>query len=183
MLVDIVNVRISKKLSRYLRHEPEKIGLQLDKAGWADVDDILAALRITRAQLDEVVTTNDKQRFAFSDDGTRIRASQGHSIPVELDLPRRTPPATLYHGTIARFLDDIQRTGLRPMARHHVHLSATIDTATKVGARRGKPVILVIDAAAMDAKGTPFWLSANGVWLTDHVPPGHLRPLLSPGCA
>ncbi|HJP77130.1 MAG TPA: RNA 2'-phosphotransferase [Pseudonocardiaceae bacterium] len=169
-----MNIRISKKLALYLRHAPEKIGLNLDEAGWADVEDILAALRITRAELDDVVATNDKQRFAFSEDGAKIRASQGHSIPVELDLPRQTPPAVLYHGTVARFLDAILRDGLRPMNRHHVHLSATIDTALKVGARRGKPVVLVVDAAAMDADGVPFWLSANGVWLTDHVPPRHL---------
>jgi putative RNA 2'-phosphotransferase len=158
-------------LALYLRHAPEKIGLELelDEAGWADVEDILAALRITRAELDDVVATNDKQRFAFSDDG--------HSIPVELDLPRQTPPSVLYHGTVARFLGDILRDGLRPMNRHHVHLSATIDTATRVGARRGKPVILVVDAAAMDAEGVPFWLSANGVWLTDHVPPRELARL------
>ena len=174
--MSIVNVRISKKLALYLRHAPEKIGLTLDAGGWADVEEILAKLHLTRAQLDEVVTTNDKQRFAFSADGTKIRASQGHSIEVELDLPRRTPPAVLYHGTVAQFLDEIQQAGLRPMSRQHVHLSATVDTAIKVGARRGKPVILVIDAAAMAAEGTPFWLSANGVWLTDHVPPRHLRP-------
>lgn len=169
-----MNVRISKRLSLYLRHAPEKIGLELDEAGWADVDDILAALHVTREQLVEVVATNDKQRFAFSANGRRIRASQGHSVPVEVDLPRRTPPAVLYHGTVAKFLDEIMRDGLRPMNRHHVHLSATIDTAERVGARRGRPVILVVDAASMDAEGTSFWLSANGVWLTDHVPPRHL---------
>jgi putative RNA 2'-phosphotransferase len=170
----IVNVRISKRLSLYLRHQPEKIGLKLDPAGWADVEDILAALHITRAELVEVVATNDKQRFAFNDDGSKIRASQGHSIPVELELPRQTPPAVLYHGTVGRFLDAILREGLRPMDRQHVHLSATVDTAHKVGARRGTPVILTVDAAAMDAEGAPFWLSANGVWLTDHVPPRHI---------
>lgn len=169
-----MNVRTSKLLSRYLRHTPERIGLSLDEAGWADVDDVLAALRITREQLVEVVATNDKQRFAISDDGRRIRANQGHSILVELDLPRRTPPAVLYHGTVAKFLDEIMRDGLRPMNRHHVHLSASIETAEKVGARRGHPVILVVDAGAMDAEGTPFWLSANGVWLTAHVPPHQL---------
>jgi putative RNA 2'-phosphotransferase len=169
-----VNARISKKLALYLRHQPEKIGLRLDNAGWADVEDILAALHITRAELDEVVATNDKQRFAFNDDGSKIRASQGHSIPVELELPRQTPPAVLYHGTVDRFLDAILRDGLRPMNRQHVHLSATFDTARKVGARRGKPVILTVDAAAMDGDGDPFWLSANGVWLTDHVPPRHI---------
>jgi putative RNA 2'-phosphotransferase len=172
-----VTVRLSKRLSLYLRHAPDKIGLKLDSAGWADVDDILAALHITRAQLAEVVATNDKQRFAFSDDGRRIRASQGHSIPVELDLPRRIPPAVLYHGTVAKFLGEIMRDGLRPMNRHHVHLSATIETAEKVGARRGNPVILAVDAAAMNAEGTPFWLSANGVWLAEHVSPLHLTQL------
>jgi putative RNA 2'-phosphotransferase len=172
-----VNVRISKRLALYLRHAPEQIGLELDEAGWADVDDILAALHFTREQLVEVVATNDKQRFAFSADGRRIRASQGHSVPVELDLPRRTPPAVLYHGTVAKFLDEIMRDGLRPMNRHHVHLSATIETAEKVGARRGRPVILVVDAGAMDAEGTAFWLSANGVWLTAHVPPHRLTRL------
>jgi putative RNA 2'-phosphotransferase len=169
-----VNVRTSRKLALYLRHAPEKIGLTLDAGGWADVGEILAKLHLTRAELDEIVATNDKQRFAFNDDGSRIRASQGHSIPVELELPRQTPPAVLYHGTVARFLDAITREGLRPMARRHVHLSATVDTALKVGARRGKPVILTVDAAAMDADGAPFWLSANGVWLTDHVPPRYI---------
>jgi putative RNA 2'-phosphotransferase len=139
----------------YLRHEPEKIGLKLDNADWADVDEILAALRITRAELEEVVATNDKQHFAFSGDGGRIRASQGHTVPVELDLPTRTPPAVLYHGTVAKFLDAIRCDGLRPMSRHHVHLSATIETAEKVGARRGKPVILAVDAAALPTARCP----------------------------
>lgn len=172
-----MNTRLSKRLALYLRHAPEKIGLALDSAGWADVDDILAALRITRTELDDVVATNDKKRFAFSEDGRKIRASQGHSIPVDLDLARQTPAAVLYHGTVARFLGDILREGLRPMNRHHVHLSATTDTARRVGARRGEPVILVVDAAAMDAEGVPFWMSANGVWLTDHVPPRHLSQI------
>lgn len=172
-----MHVRLSKRLSLYLRHQPERIGLKLDTAGWADVDDVLAALRITRELLVEVVASNDKQRFAFSEDGRRIRANQGHSIPVELDLPRRTPPAKLYHGTVAKFLDEIMRDGLRPMNRHHVHLSATVETAENVGARRGHPVVLLVDAVAMNAEGAPFWLSANGVWLTAHVPPHRLTRL------
>lgn len=172
-----MNVRISKRLALYLRHEPEKIGIRLDSAGWADVEKLIAAMGITRAELAEVVATNDKQRFAFNDDGSKIRASQGHTIAVDLDLPQRTPPDVLYHGTVGTFLDAILDEGLRPMARRHVHLSATIETATKVGARRGKPVILVVDAAAMVEQGAVFWLSANGVWLTDHVPPRHLRQL------
>jgi putative RNA 2'-phosphotransferase len=170
-----VNVRISKRLALYLRHQPEKIGIRLDDAGWTDVEELLAAMHITRAELAEVVATNDKQRFAFSEDGRRIRANQGHTVAVDLDLPQRIPPDLLYHGTVAKFLDDIRRDGLRPMSRHHVHLSATVETARKVGARRGRPVILTVDAAAMVAEGTVFWLSANGVWLTDHVPPRHIE--------
>lgn len=172
-----MNVRISKLLALYLRHNPEKIGIRLDSAGWTDVEELLAAMHVTRAELAEVVAGNDKQRYAFNADASRIRANQGHTVAVELDLPQRTPPDLLYHGTVGKFLDAIRREGLRPMSRHHVHLSATVDTARKVGARRGKPVILAVDAAAMVAAGAVFWLSANGVWLTDHVPPRHLEVL------
>ena len=163
-------VRLSKRLSRCLRHAPEQVGLVLDPAGWAEVADVLNALRVTKADLDHVVATNNKQRFAYDETGTRIRASQGHTIAVDLGLPRADPPAVLYHGTVARFLPAIAREGLRPMARNHVHLSATRETALTVGARRGKPVVLRVDTAT----GHPFWLSANGVWLTDHVPPEFL---------
>lgn len=169
-------IRISKRLSRHLRHDPAAIGLTLAPGGWVPVDTLLRALSITRAQLDEVVEKNNKRRFAFDETGTRIRASQGHSVPVDLGLPDTPPPDVLYHGTVAASLDAIFREGLRPMNRHAVHLSATLDTARNVGARRGKPVILQIDAAAMSAAGHTFQLSANGVWLTATVPPPYLTP-------
>lgn len=151
----------------------------LGDAGWVDVDYLLAALRrhglrLSRHDLDEVVSRNDKQRFAFDETKKMIRASQGHSIPVELDLPEAVPPEVLFHGTVAAALPAIQREGLRAMSRHHVHLSATVETATRVGARRGKPVVLRVDAARMAAVGYRFFLSSNGVWLIDKVPPQYL---------
>jgi putative RNA 2'-phosphotransferase len=167
-------VRLSKRLSRHLRHAPEEIGIRLSADGWTDVAPLLKALRITRDQLDHVVETNNKRRFAFDDTGKRIRANQGHTVPVELDLPVQTPPATLYHGTVATFLDDIMTDGLRPMRRHDVHLSPDVATAVKVGSRRGKPVVLAVDAGRMHADGHEFRLSANGVWLTQHVPAAYL---------
>jgi putative RNA 2'-phosphotransferase len=168
------SVRLSKRLSRHLRHAPEEIGIRLSTDGWTDVAALLKALHITRDQLDHVVETNNKRRFAFDDTGRRIRANQGHTVPVELDLPVETPPATLYHGTVAKFLDDIMTDGLRPMSRHDVHLSPDVETAVKVGSRRGKPVVLAVDAGRMHADGHVFRLSANGVWLTEHVPAAYL---------
>jgi putative RNA 2'-phosphotransferase len=167
-------IRISKRLSRHLRHAPEEIGIQLTTDGWTEVSTLLSAMHITRDQLDHVVAGNDKQRFAFDESGARIRANQGHTVPVQLDLPVATPPDTLYHGTVAKFLDAIMTDGLRPMTRHDVHLSPDLPTAIKVGSRRGKPVVLAVDAARMRADGHEFRLSANGVWLTAHVPAGYL---------
>ncbi|MEU6365060.1 RNA 2'-phosphotransferase [Streptomyces sp. NPDC046931] len=174
-------VKVSKYLSKHLRHQPERIGLTLDERGWVEIEALLAAaaahgFRITRAELDRVVAANDKKRFAI--EGTRIRASQGHSIDVDLGLPPATPPAYLYHGTVARHLDAILAEGLKPMSRHDVHLSPDRETATRVGARRGRPVVLTVDAAAMHRDGHVFHVSANGVWLTKAVPPRYLR---SPG--
>jgi putative RNA 2'-phosphotransferase len=171
--------KISKKLSLHLRHAPEQLGITLGPGGWVPVDELLKALaehgfRITRGQLDEVVETSDKQRFAFDETGTLVRANQGHSVPVDLDLPVTQPPAVLYHGTVAKFVPAIFESGLEPMNRHHVHLSATVDTATKVGERRGVPVVLRVDAARMAADGHEFRVSANGVWLAEHVPPAYL---------
>jgi len=170
----------SKFLSLVLRHDPARIGLVLDAAGWTEVDELLARVNahgvaLTREELETIVTTSDKQRFAFSEDRTRIRANQGHSIAVELDLPPVVPPALLYHGTVERFLTAIRVEGLRKGQRHHVHLSADRATAEKVGARRGRPAVLIVDAAAMTARGIQFFRSENGVWLTDHVPPEFLR--------
>ena len=171
-------VKVSKYLSKHLRHQPERIGLVLDAQGWTEIDALLRAAAahgfpITRAELDHAVAANDKKRFAV--EGSRIRASQGHTVEVDLGLPVAEPPAYLYHGTVARFLDAIRAEGLRPMARHHVHLSADRETATRVGARRGRPVVLNVDAGAMHRAGHVFHLSANGVWLTDSVPPEFLR--------
>ncbi|AXE87136.1 RNA 2'-phosphotransferase [Streptomyces sp. Go-475] len=171
-------VKVSKYLSKHLRHQPERIGLVLDEGGWVEIDALIAAaaahgFRFTRDELDHVVAANDKRRFAV--EGTRIRASQGHSVEVDLGLPPATPPADLYHGTVARALDAIRAEGLRPMNRHAVHLSPDRETATRVGVRRGRPVVLEVDAAAMHRDGHVFHVSANGVWLTQAVPPGYLR--------
>jgi putative RNA 2'-phosphotransferase len=171
-------VKVSKYLSKHLRHQPERIGLALDDAGWVEIDTLIAAatahgFRFTRDELDHVVAANDKKRFAI--DGTRIRASQGHSVEVDLGLPPATPPPYLYHGTVDRFLDAIRAEGLRPMNRHAVHLSPDRETATRVGARRGRPVVLSVDSAAMHRDGHLFHVSANGVWLTEAVPPRYLQ--------
>ncbi|MFI0409785.1 RNA 2'-phosphotransferase [Actinomadura sp. 3N508] len=170
--------RISKYLALHLRHRPERIGLTLDAEGWADVTELLSAAArhafpFTRAELEHVVAANDKKRYEL--DGNRVRAVQGHSVPVELNLPPTPPPEFLYHGTVRRFLEAILREGLRPMGRHDVHLSPDRETARRVGARRGKPVILTVDAGRMAADGHEFRVSANGVWLTASVPPEYLR--------
>ncbi|MFF1393193.1 RNA 2'-phosphotransferase [Streptomyces sp. NPDC058287] len=171
-------VKVSKYLSKHLRHQPERIGLTLDEGGWVEIGTLLAAaaahgFRITRDELDHVVAANDKRRFAI--EGSRIRASQGHTVDVDLGLPPATPPAYLYHGTVAAALDAIRAEGLRPMHRHDVHLSPDRETATRVGARRGRPVVLSVDAGAMHRDGHTFRVSANGVWLTAAVPPRYLR--------
>jgi putative RNA 2'-phosphotransferase len=173
-------VKTSKFLSLVLRHEPERIGLMLDSAGWVDVDALLAACcgngnPIERTDLEEVVRTSDKKRFALSDDGQKIRANQGHSVEVELGYTQQTPPARLFHGTASRFIESIRVKGLLKGERHHVHLSLEEATAQNVGQRHGKPVVLVVNAEAMHAAGREFFLSENGVWLTDHVPAEYLE--------
>lgn len=165
----------SKFLSLVLRHQPEKIGIRLDEAGWVDVDVLLRATarhgkRISRETLDEVVRTNDKQRFSFSANGLRIRANQGHSVDVDLGYRPAEPPEILLHGTPSRFVDSIRRDGLKKMNRHHVHLHAEESTATAVGSRRGKPVLLKVRAREMARQGHEFFVTPNEVWLTDHVP-------------
>lgn len=168
--------RISKSLSYWLRHRPEAGGLTLDPAGWAPVADILGALGRAGLPSDagtlrRVVAGSDKNRFELSADQALIRARQGHSVKVDLGWPAATPPEHLFHGTVERFLPAIFAEGLRPMKRHHVHLSPDPRTATAVGARRGSAVILRVEAKRMAAEGHVFRLSGNGVWLTDHVPP------------
>ncbi|UYQ63231.1 RNA 2'-phosphotransferase [Streptomyces peucetius] len=171
-------VRVSKYLSKHLRHQPDRIGITLDEGGWVEIDELMRAaaehgFRFTRAELDHVVAANDKRRFAI--DGTRIRANQGHTVGVDLGLPPAEPPEYLYHGTVARSLDAIRSEGLRPMTRHDVHLSPDRETATCVGARRGRPVVLSLHAGAMHRAGHVFRVSANGVWLTASVPPRYIR--------
>lgn len=173
---------ISKFISLVLRHEPERIGLTLDPAGWASVDDLLAKAAgagrvVSRDCLHEIVATSDKQRFALSEDGLRIRANQGHSIEIELGLPAVAPPDVLYHGTATRFTDSILRSGLDRRDRHHVHLTQSLDTAISVGQRYGVPLVLRIDARRMAQLGHEFRRSANGVWLVAHVPPEFLEVL------
>ncbi|MCZ7437075.1 RNA 2'-phosphotransferase [Micromonospora sp. WMMC241] len=171
-------VRVSKRMSLALRHRPDRFGLTLDGAGWVPVADLLAAMRIGRAELDAVVAGNDKQRFAVEpgpDGVDRIRASQGHSVPVDLGLTPAVPPGRLFHGTAEDVLPAIRAQGLRRGRRHHVHLSPDVATARRVGARRGGAVVVLsVDAAAMAANGYLFYRSANGVWLTDTVPPAYL---------
>lgn len=169
--------KLSKLLSYWLRHAPEAGGLTLDDAGWASVDSVRTALSgegADPALLEKVVADGDKQRFELSADKTHIRARQGHSIDVDLGWAIATPPETLYHGTVDRFLEAIFAEGLKPMARHHVHLSPDVETAARVGERRGPPVLLRVAAGEMARHGAVFRLSSNGVWLAEAVPPEFL---------
>lgn len=175
-------VKISKYLSKHLRHQPQRLGLTLAPRGWVSVDDLLAACTVhrfplTRSELEEVVATNDKQRFSFDPTKTRIRANQGHSVAVDLQLPVQVPPEVLYHGTGETAVASILDSGLLKMSRHHVHLSTDIATARKVGARHGRPVVLAIDAAAMYQDGFVFYCSDNGVWLVEDIPPDYISVL------
>ncbi|MBN2410558.1 RNA 2'-phosphotransferase [candidate division KSB1 bacterium] len=168
-------VKTSKYLSYILRHRPEKINLVLDENGWADIDELIlranrAGVELDKELLFQVVEKNDKQRFALSEDRRRIRASQGHSIRVNLNLEPRTPPEFLYHGTASRFLQSIKTHGLLPGNRTHVHLSPDKLTATHVGNRHGVPVVLTVQAEHMHKNGHSFYLSDNGIWLTEKVP-------------
>ncbi len=175
-------VRTSKFLSYVLRHKPESIGITLSSQGWVKICELLKAAKqegknISRTLLDEVVFTNDKQRFAYSPDGLSIRANQGHSIAVDLELKALTPPEILYHGTADKYIAAIRDNGLLKKSRHHVHLSASKETAVRVGGRHGKPLVLLIKTTPMSADGYKFYLSANGVWLVDHVPTQYLEEL------
>ena len=180
MLDDKRLIKLSKYLSKHLRHTPEALGLTLEPGGWVVVDALLDAcngrnFRITREELEEVVARNNKQRFSFDPTRTRIRANQGHSLEVDLQLEPVEPPGVLYHGTASQNVEAIQRDGLKRMARHHVHLSGDMSTALAVGARHGKPVVFEVDAEAMHRAGYEFYRSANGVWLVDYVPAQYLK--------
>ena len=184
MMTEKETIRTSRFLSLILRHEPERVGLKLDDAGWASVAELLEAVNrhgvpLTMEQLKHVVTTNDKKRFAFNEDGARIRASQGHSVEVDLQFTAQIPPEILFHGTPERFVNSIRATGLNKGERHHVHLAADEVTASKVGERRGRPVILRIRSGEMHRTGHAFFRSENGVWLVDNIPPHFIEFPLS----
>ena len=173
-------VTVSKFLAKHLRHAPDALGLTLRLGGWVSVDDLLAAsekagFAIAYDELIECVESSDKKRFSFDGTGDLIRANHGHSVEVDLQLEQKVPPEILYHGTVERFMASIMAEGLKKGNRHHVHLSKDTETARKVGARRGKPVILQVDAGRMHGQGFQFFMSTNGVWLTDSVPAAFLR--------
>ena len=173
-------VRTSKFLSLVLRHQPDAAGITVDAHGWAEVGALLRGMTDAGVPCDlqalrEIVRTDEKQRYTFNEDGTKIRASQGHSFPVDLGLTQTDPPQVLWHGTATRFLADIMQEGLKPMSRQYVHLSPDAETAYRVGIRHGKPVILQVDALRMVQDGMKIYRAENGVWLTDAVPPQYLQ--------
>ncbi|WP_247236407.1 RNA 2'-phosphotransferase [Telluribacter sp. SYSU D00476] len=181
MLSNEETVRISKFLSLVLRHRPDKIGISLDENGWTDVQELIrkagaAGVQLSPDVLQEVVETNNKKRFAFNERGDMIRANQGHSVSVELGYQAKQPPEILYHGTALRVVDSIKVQGLIKQKRHHVHLSPDVDTAVSVGRRHGKPFVYTVQAGQMYRDGYTFYQSANGVWLTEEVPPRYLQP-------
>ena len=177
--------KASKFMSLVLRHDPSAAEIALDAQGWAAIDELLAGMSakgyaVTRQTLDEIVAGDSKQRYTISDDGRRIRANQGHSIEVDVGLEEVRPPDVLFHGTASRFADAIRAGGLKPMSRQHVHLSPDEPAALAVGRRHGKPVIFRIDAKRMADDGLKFFRSANGVWLTGHVPAEYLAEITIP---
>lgn len=173
--------KISKYISLILRHQPEVIGIQLDEHGWADVAELIKGITkdypFDMDMLEEIVRTDSKQRYSFNEDKTLIRANQGHSIPVDVELEQTTPPTFLWHGTGAKFVGSIDATGLIPKSRLYVHLSGDRETAVKVGSRHGKPVVYKVLSGKMAGDGCAFYLSKNGVWLTKRVPAEYLERL------
>ncbi|MBQ8194900.1 MAG: RNA 2'-phosphotransferase [Oscillospiraceae bacterium] len=172
-------IKTGRYISYLLRHHPEDAGLTLDEHGWVDVNELISAVGrtykgFTRTVLDEIVATNNKKRFSYSEDGMRIRANQGHTIAVDVELSEAQPPEILWHGTGEKYVESINRTGLIPKSRLHVHLSKDTETAMQVGSRHGKPVVYKVLAGKMAQDGYKFYLSVNGVWLTDKVPVEYL---------
>ena len=169
----------SRFIALILRHKPEEIGITLDEHGWANVQELIAGVSrthpLTIEQLDEIVATDEKQRYSFNEDKTLIRANQGHSIPVDVELPEAVPPEMLYHGTGEKYVASILRQGLIAKSRLYVHLSSDWETAVKVGSRHGQPVVFIVDSGRMHQAGMKFYLSVNGVWLTKEVPSSYLR--------
>lgn len=170
--MDLTNT--SRYLSLILRHKPEVIGVTLDEHGWADVKEIIEGINRTQPfdmeLLEEIVRTDHKQRYSFNEDKTKIRANQGHSVPVDVELEEVMPPEILWHGTGEKYMESIERMGLIPKSRLYVHLSSGEETAVKVGSRHGKPVIYRVEAGLMAKEGYVFYRSVNGVWLTKEVP-------------
>jgi len=182
MLDEKDNIQISKFLSLVLRHQPEKIGILLNENGWTDVYKLIFqasknGVKLTKENLEQVVETNSKKRFSFNTEKTKIRANQGHSIKIDLGYQVQKPPEILYHGTSEKAIDSILKIGLDKRKRHHVHLSADTETAKEVGKRHGKPVVFLVDSAAMHQNGFEFYMSANKVWLTEEVPVKYLKLL------
>lgn len=174
--------KLSVFISLILRHKPDTIGISLDEHGWANVDELIYGINKTGRYIDmlileEIVVTDQKQRYSFNNDKTLIRANQGHSIPVDVELKEVEPPEILYHGTAEIFIDSIREKGLKPKSRLYVHLSKDIETAKIVGSRHGKPVILKINSFDMYKEGIKFYLSENGVWLTKSVAPKYIREI------
>ncbi len=173
----------SKFISLILRHRPETIGISLDEHGWADVQDLISGIRETGEHhidmelLEEIVRTDEKQRYSFNADHTLIRANQGHSIPVDVELEKKEPPAVLYHGTGEKYVSSIDAQGLISKSRLYVHLTSDIETAKKAGSRHGRPVLYMIDCKTMSEDGYTFYLSVNGVWLTRAVPARYLKKI------
>ena len=175
MINEQEGTKISKFLSLVLRHKPETIGLVLDSQGWTDVDILIQRINgngvsLNMETLKHIVETNPKKRFAFNESFTKIRANQGHSVEIELGYHAQKPPLVVYHGTAQKNVEKILELGLLKGDRHHVHLSVDIQTAISVGQRHGKPVVFEVQAEKMYGDGFEFFLSNNGVWLTDHVP-------------
>lgn len=172
-------IRTSRYISMILRHQPEKIGITLDEHGWARVDELIERVNRTHTldftMLEEIVATDDKQRYSFNEDKTLIRANQGHSIPVDVELEETNPPQYLYHGTGEKYVASIDNAGLIPKARLYVHLSKDIDTAVNVGSRHGIPVVYRVNSGKMSEDGFKFYISANNIWLTDRVPTEYLE--------
>ncbi len=171
--------KTSKYISLLLRHKPEKAGIHLDQHGWADVEELIKGVSKTHMFnmeiLEEIVRTDNKQRYSFNEDKTKIRANQGHSIPVDVELEQKLPPDILWHGTGEKYVTSIEKQGLLPKSRLYVHLSGDYDTAVNVGCRHGKPVVYEVNSRQMQVDGYVFYQSVNGVWLTKHVPVEYLE--------
>ena len=171
-------IKTSRLISLILRHKPETIGITLDEHGWANVNELLNGVQIDMATLEKIVETDDKQRYSFNEDKTLIRANQGHSIPVDVELEEAVPPTFLWHGTGKKYMQDICKIGLIPKSRLYVHLSSDTQTAITVGKRHGEAILFCVDALSMYRDGFKFYLSKNGVWLTKQVPASYLNIIL-----